>query len=123
MDTKQINNRQYIGKLGEQKAGEYLIKNKYRLIDKNFLCKFGEIDIIAKSPSNELVFIEVKTRKSLKYGSPCDAVTPHKIKNILLTSKYYIYINKFNNIDIRYDVIEVYLNNREIAINHIKNII
>lgn len=123
MGIKQINSKQYIGKFGEIKAAEYLCKHNYKIIDTNFLCRFGEIDIITKSPSNELVFVEVKTRKSLKYGMPCEAVTSRKIKNILASSKYYIHINKFNNIDIRYDVIEVYLNSEKTIINHIKNII
>lgn len=113
--------KQYIGKYGENKACEYLLKNNYKIIDKNFLCKQGEIDIIAISNVNELIFIEVKTRKNLKYGMPCEAVTPHKIRNILLSSKYYIYLNHFHNINIRYDVIEVYWIDNGLKINHIKN--
>ena len=95
-----------LGNLGEQLATEYLEKNKYKIIKRNFYCKHGEIDIIAKDKS-EIVFIEVKTRNSLKYGMPCEAVTPYKQKHIKLTSKYYIYKNFLYNIDIRYDVIGI----------------
>ena len=67
------------GKIGEKVAQEYLIKNDYEILVKNFRCKQGEIDIIAKD-KNELVFIEVKTRTNKKYGNPIDAVTYNQIR-------------------------------------------
>jgi len=109
------------GNKGENLACEFLRKNGYIIIEQNFSCKQGEIDIIAKSPTNYLVFIEVKTRNSLKYGMPCEAVTPYKQKHIKLTSKYYIYKNFLYNIDIRYDVIEILKLNNKIYINHLKS--
>lgn len=113
--------KQKIGKLGENLSCNYLIKKGYKILDKNFSCKQGEIDIIAISDSKELVFIEVKTRSNLKYGSPSDAVTNYKQKHIVLSSKYYIYLYDFNNINVRYDVIEIFLYNSTYKINHIKN--
>ena len=107
------------GNNGENIACEFLKKKNYIIIEQNFSCKQGEIDIIAKSPTNYLVFIEVKSRKSLKYGMPCEAVTPYKQKHIKLASKYYIYKNKINNIDIRYDVIEILKLNNTLYINHL----
>ena len=113
--------KQELGKYGEEKACEYLKKNNYRIIEKNFLCKQGEIDIIALSSLKELVFVEVKTRRNIKYGMPCEAVTPKKIKNIISSSKYYIFKNRFYNLEIRYDVIEVFAFDTAYYINHIKN--
>ena len=69
-----------IGELGENVACEFLIKNGYKIICRNYRNKYGEIDIIA-SFKNEVVFIEVKTRKSLRYGFPAEAVNAQK-KNI-----------------------------------------
>lgn len=109
------------GKKGENLAYEFLKKNGYKIIEQNFSCKQGEIDIIAKSPSNYLVFIEVKSRKSLKYGMPCEAVTPYKKKHIKYTAKYYIFKNSISNIDIRFDVIEILKLKNKIYIHHIKN--
>ena len=109
------------GNNGESFACDFLRKKGYIIIEQNFSCKQGEIDIIAKSPSNYLVFIEVKARKSLKYGMPCEAVTPYKQKHIKYTSKYYIYKNQINNVDIRYDVIEILKLKNKIYIHHIKN--
>ena len=84
-----INQRQELGKEGEDFAADYLQKQGYEIIDRNFECKQGEIDIIAKD-KNEYVFIEVKTRQNLHYGMPCEAVDERKQKHILNATKYYI---------------------------------
>ncbi len=112
--------RHILGKTGEEIATQYLIKNGYKLLVKNFRCRQGEIDIIALD-KNEIVFIEVKTRKNANYGHPIDAVDKRKQKHILNASKYYIYINKLENRDMRFDVIEIYVKDK-FYINHIKNI-
>ena len=71
--------RHEIGKLGEELAVGYLQKQNYKIIERNFECRQGEIDIIALD-KNELVFIEVKTRTSIKYGKPAEAVNQIKKK-------------------------------------------
>ena len=110
------------GNLGETIATEYLKNNKYKIIERNFSSKEGEIDIIAKE-NKELVFIEVKTRKNIKYGKPIDAVNYIKQKHILKVAEYYIYKNKIKNIQIRFDVIEIYIIGNKIKINHVKQAI
>ena len=112
--------RHILGKTGEEIGTKYLIKNGYRIIIRNFRCRQGEIDIIAQD-KNEIVFIEVKTRKNTNYGYPIDAVDKRKQKHILNASKYYIYINKLEKRNIRFDVIEIY-KKEKFYINHIKNI-
>lgn len=67
---------QELGKIGEELAAKYLTQNKYKIIQRNFRCKLGKIDIIAYDLKNkELVFFEVKTRSNFKYGRPSEAVT------------------------------------------------
>lgn len=109
-----------IGKVGEEEVCKYLLKNNYEILDRNFLCKSGEIDIIAKE-KDEYVFIEVKTRASKKYGRPADAVDTNKQKHIINATKYYVYKNYLANKNIRFDVLEVYINKNIMHINHIKN--
>lgn len=116
-----INHNQEIGKIGEEEACKYLEKNNYSIVSRNYFTKVGEIDIIAKSLSDEYVFIEVKTRVSKKYGTPASAVNFNKQKHIINTAKYYIYKNFLQNKNIRFDVIEVYINRSNILINHIEN--
>jgi putative endonuclease len=110
------------GKLGEDIATKYLLSKNYKMIERNFWCKQGEIDIIAKD-KNEIVFIEVKTRSSTICGRPSEAVTETKQKHIKKAAKYYIYLNHIEDYYIRIDVIEVYLRNNKFYINHIKQII
>lgn len=117
-----MNNNQNIGKLGENHAAKYLKKNGYKIIEKNYKCKLGEIDIIAIK-HNTLVFIEVKTRRNKKFGYPIESITKLKQKHIYNTATHYLITNKIIYKDIRLDAIEVYINGNSIRINHVKNII
>lgn len=110
------------GKEGENIATKYLEQNGYEIIDRNFRCKSGEIDVIAKN-NGEYVFIEVKTRSNKNYGLASEAVNKQKIKHLLRAIKYYIYINRLENKFIRIDVIEVYIKQNKAYINHIKQVI
>lgn len=111
--------KQEIGKLGEDIATNYLIEKGYIILDRNFECRQGEIDIIAKD-EKEIVFIEVKTRTSNKYGTPSEAVNKIKQKHMLQSMKYYLYIKNLSQEFIRIDVIEVYINVNIVEVNHIK---
>lgn len=110
-----------IGNAGEKIACLYLKQKGYTIIETNFFCRQGEIDIIAKD-RNEYVFIEVKTRRNELYGSPCEAVNKKKQKHIYKSTKLYIYIHKLENEIIRFDVIEIYLNKNKCKIKHLKQV-
>lgn len=113
--------KQQKGKKGEDLACKYLEKNHYTIIDKNFRCRQGEIDIIACDIlKKELVFFEVKARSNLKYGRPSEIIRKAKRNRILAVAKYYYYKNKIHKIPVRFDVIEVFLTNSNYRINHIK---
>lgn len=117
-------NTRKIGTIGEYISCEYLKENAYKILDRNFYCREGEIDIVAKDTSKtpeEYCFIEVKTRSNSKYGRPVEAVNDIKKKHILSASKYYLYKKHLYKKFIRYDVIEVYKNQEKYLINHIKN--
>lgn len=116
-----INNKQ-IGMRGEEIVANYLVGNDYYLLERNFRCRIGEIDIIAfDKEEKKIVSIEVKTRRSIKYGLPREAVDKRKQKHIISATKYYLLIKKLMNYQIRFDVIEVYLIGDIYKINHIKN--
>ncbi len=110
-----------IGKDGESAAIRYLESSNYNVIEKNFRCKKGEIDIIAEDmKTNEYCFIEVKTRSSKEFGTPALAVNKAKQRKITLTTRLYVLKNKLQNSFIRFDVIEVYKKDK-FYINHLKN--
>lgn len=110
-----------IGKFGENEAVEYLKQKGYKILERNFECRQGEIDIIALD-KDELIFIEVKTRKSFLYGMPVEAVSEEKQKHLFKAIEYYLYKRNLQNEYIRVDVIEVYLYRSRYRINHIKQI-
>ncbi len=111
-----------LGKNGEDIATEYLIKNNYKVIERNFYCKSGEIDIIALK-NNYIVFIEVKSRSNDKYGLPSEAVTKAKLEHLYKTARYYLYTRNLQDEFVRFDVIEVYFENSNYKVNHIQQII
>ena len=103
------------GKDGEEKACNYLKSKKYKILEKNNRCLYGEIDIIAKY-NNTLVIIEVKYRKSAKFGKGYEAVNYTKQQKIIKTLQYYI--NEKNvKMPVRFDVISIDDN----EITHIEN--
>lgn len=114
--------RHNLGQTGEDVAEIYLLKKECKIIERNFSCRQGEIDIIAKD-KDEIVFIEVKTRTNKKYGEPIDAITYYKKKHIIKSIKYYLYIKNLENAFVRIDVIEVYQKKDGFWVNHIKGAI
>lgn len=103
-------------------ACKYLENNGYKVIERNFEARQGEIDIIALD-KNEIVFIEVKTRTNISYGKLVEAVDTNKQKHLIKTVEYYLYSRNLENEFIRIDVIEIYLCKNKYKVNHIKQII
>ena len=110
-----------LGDIGEDIASKFMKKKGYKILDRNFKCKSGEIDIICKK-KNEIVFVEVKTRRNFKYGNAVDSILPSKKKHILETAKYYLYIKDLSNLFVRFDVIEVYICLKRVYLNHINGV-
>ncbi len=111
-----------LGKHGEDLACKYLDNNNYKIIQRNFRCKQGEIDIIALD-KNYIVFVEIKSRTSNKYGLPSESVTQRKMKHIIKAATYFLYMNHLENVNTRIDVIEVYVKNGTYNINHLKQVV
>lgn len=104
MGERELNKRK-IGEEYEEAAVRYLEQAGYEVIERNFRCKLGEIDIIAKDHCY-LVFIEVKYRSSARYGLPIEAVDIKKQKTIYRVAQWYLKEHKIgNNIDIRFDIV------------------
>lgn len=114
--------RHEIGRLGENLAVKYLEGLNYKILERNFECRQGEIDIIAKD-NLELVFIEVKTRTSLKYGTPAEAVNSFKQKHLIRAVEYYLYSRHLEEEFVRLDIIEVYMSKNKYRLSHIKQIV
>ena len=95
------------GQQAEQLAANYLSKQGLKVIDRNFHCRFGEIDLIALD-SKSLVFIEVRYRKNEKIMSVFETIDKHKCRKLVTTSEYYLNKNrKYHFMTCRYDVIGI----------------
>jgi len=117
-----------IALLGEDKACEFLRKNGYKIIERNFRKGYGEIDIVAihssaGSGQAVLVFVEVKTRTSNSFGNPLEAITPWKLKSLIKTAQYYKMIHPKLPDSLRIDAISVILSGNDVqSIELTKNI-
>jgi len=101
-----LNQRQKFGKDSESVAVRHLKKNGYKILQQNYRTKLGEIDIIAKD-KHALVFVEVKARKSGRFGSPKWAVTPKKQRKISMVALYYLKATNQQNVKARFDVVTI----------------
>ncbi|MDP7407117.1 MAG: YraN family protein [SAR324 cluster bacterium] len=113
--------RKKIGSIGEKLASDYLERIGYSILQRNFRCRFGEIDIIACN-SEYLVFCEVKTRKGSAPLHPSLSVTEVKCKRIRELAGLYLIENEDETRQSRFDVMSVIMNqNREGTVEHLEN--
>jgi putative endonuclease len=104
-------NKRSFGSVGENLAEGYLIKNGFRIIKKNYrVGRIGEIDLIARE-KEFLCFIEVKTRKSIEFGTPAEAVTFRKRETIKKLAYIYINNNRLYDCHVRFDIVEIVFDN------------
>ena len=102
--------KRLFGKQGENYACRLLQKSGYRIIERNFTSRFGEIDIIAQD-KDTLVFVEVKTIWSRRFGLPQEAVTPQKLFRIKRTAEYFSLRHPRLPKKLRIDVVAIEIEN------------
>ena len=112
-----------MGRWGEDIAGEYLKKHGYRVIGRNYGCRFGEIDIITEN-RKYVVFVEVKMRKDDRFASAMEFVTVEKQRRVIATAQLWLTQNE-TALQPRFDVVEVYapegILTKEPKIHHIED--
>ena len=111
-----MTNNKRIGDLGEQLAADFLIKKGYTILERNFRTPYGELDIIA-SENDSVVFVEVKTRSTDRFGTGFEAITAKKQATLLNCAAHYADVH---NLDcpVRIDAIEIMLDTKQIT--HLK---
>ena len=113
-----MQNNKILGDFGEKLAQNFLLKQKYKIIETNYKNSIGEIDIVCFDKTEKTyVFVEVKTRSSAKFGLPREAVNFSKQNKLRLVATEYIKSQKLFNKKVRFDVIEIL----DTDITHIKN--
>jgi len=119
LDTMKSDNKK-TGKMGEDIAIAFLKKKGYKIIERNYRCVFGEVDVVAHDRS-DIVFVEVKSRRSEYFGDPTDAVDLNKQKKISKIALNYLNEKRLDNHDARFDVIAIKLSPNGNTVELIEN--
>jgi putative endonuclease len=112
---------QILGKYGEDAAARFLQDRGYTILERNWRCEIGEIDLIAKH-KNQLVFIEVKTRSGNGFGHPFESVTKTKVSRMRRLAAAWVAINNLQSSSLRLDAISVLVRSGHVAIEHLKQV-
>ncbi|PKA83077.1 putative endonuclease [Ulvibacter sp. MAR_2010_11] len=108
-----------LGNIGEQLAADYLLRNGFAILERNFVFDKAEIDIVAQK-DDFLVVVEVKTRNSDYFGDPQDFVSKGKIKLLVKAANEYVVRNDLD-MEVRFDIISVLKNKNIEKIEHFEN--
>lgn len=115
-----VHQRRRFGNWGEDRAVRYLERQGYEILDRNYSCAWGELDIVARH-RGVVAFVEVKSRHSLKFGRPAAAVTRIKQLRLRKTAWCYLREHPVFRCRCRFDIIEILDLYGEISLNHLKN--
>jgi putative endonuclease len=110
-----------VGNSAEDLAATYLKKKGYKILERNFTIRGGEIDLIA-TKDNKLIFIEVKARHNHNFGTPQEAITYFKQKALMKTALVYINKIRWGDKPYRFDLIAIDFKEKEHETEHIENI-
>jgi putative endonuclease len=114
------NDKQLLGKEGERIAERYLIKKGYKLVERNYRCPSGELDLIVLD-RRVIVFVEVKTRTGDAFGTPFEAVEFRKQQKMTQAAQYFLAQKGLHQRDARFDVVGISWPGREPSVEHIEN--
>ncbi|MCS7261737.1 MAG: YraN family protein [Anaerolineae bacterium] len=114
--------RQKLGREGEQIAAVYLQRQGYTILEHNWRCRRGEVDIVARD-GDSLVFVEVRTWRSGQYGPPEASITPRKQAKILEVAQSYLQAAGLDDVKWRIDVVAIEMDDvtRVKRLSHIRN--
>ncbi len=109
--SERANARRSLGQWGEKVAALHLEAAGYAIVERNWRCRGGEIDLVARD-GETVVFVEVKTRRGRDYGAPEEALTPRKAEKLLSLGQQYIVDHELDDVDWRIDLVAVELDER-----------
>ena len=98
--------RQNLGRTGEHLAAETLLQRGYHILERNFRCRHGEVDLVVED-EHDLIFVEVKTRRGITFGQPEEAITLHKQRKLQEVAAYYLDLHAYTDRSWRIDVVAV----------------
>jgi len=108
-----------LGKKGEQLAVDFLLKNGYKIVVRNYIYQKAEVDIIARK-GDILAIVEVKTRSTRDFGNPQDFLKPKQIQRIVKAVDEYVNANNLD-VEVRFDIIAIVKEHNQFVIEHLEN--
>lgn len=108
-----------LGKKGEQLAVDFLLKNGYDILERNYRFDKAEVDIIAQKDTI-LAIVEVKTRSTVDFGNPQDFVKPKQIQRLVKAVDEYITVNGLD-MEVRFDIIAIVKRGKALNVEHLEN--
>lgn len=111
-----------LGELGEQYTAAWLESQGWRTLDRNWRSRFGELDVVSLNPERVIVFVEVKTRRTLRYGVPQEAVTTAKQSNLRHAAVQWLMEpdHRFAHNGVRFDVVTIVVRGGAPLVHHIE---
>ena len=114
------NGKQLLGREGERVAERFLLKKGYKLVQRNYRCALGELDLVVLD-RRVVVFVEVKTRTGQGFGTPLEAVEFRKQRKMIQAAQYFLAQNGLQQRDARFDVVGISWPGSEPRVEHIEN--
>lgn len=108
-----------LGKKGEQLAVDFLLKNGYEIMERNYRFDKAEVDVMARK-DDILAIVEVKTRSTTDFGNPQDFVKPKQIKNLVKAVDAYVTVNALD-VEVRFDIVAIVKENGNYTIEHLED--
>ena len=112
--------KQIVGKEGEEIAEGYLKNKGFRMVERNYRCRGGEVDLIALD-RRVIVFVEVKARNDASFGSPLESVHPRKQQRMTRAALIFLSEHKLHHRDARFDVVGISFDGGKPVVEHVQN--
>jgi putative endonuclease len=109
-----------LGKEGERIAEIFLRKKGYKLVERNYRCAAGELDLIMLD-QRVIVFVEVKTRTGIRYGTPLEAVEVRKQQKMIYAAQFFLSAKRLSQREARFDVVGISWPGAQPSVEHIEN--
>jgi putative endonuclease len=112
--------KQALGREGERVAERFLKKKGYAVVERNYRCRGGEVDLIALD-RRVIVFVEVKTRTDHQFGNPLEAVEPRKQRRMIHAAQFFLHEKKLHQREARFDVVGISWPGDDPVVEHVQN--
>jgi putative endonuclease len=112
--------RTRLGDRGEEAARQFLQAKGYQVLAAKYRCQWGEVDLVAQE-GDELVFVEVRTRRSAAFGTPEESLTPAKVRHLLAACQHYLQQHQAADLPWRIDLVSVRVWGQGTVIDHLRH--